>query len=363
MTAAVKVPPARVVRFVERVRSGLSQLSDRMVPPPIAMLELVLGTWVSQAIQVAAALGIADALAGGPLRATELAKRVDADPDGVDRLMRALVSRGVFRRHRDGRYALNALGETLRSDVGSPMRAAGLFYGSRQQREHWTHLLDAVKTGRPVVESLRGKEFFDYLSDDVEFAGLFNDAMTGMSEMTVQPAVAAYDFTRYATIVDVGGGHGRLLSAILGATPSARGVLYDLPDVVANAPKLLAEFGLTDRVDVQGGSFFEAVPGGGDAYVMKHIIHDWADEQALTILRNIRAAIKPGATLLLLEFVIPDDDGDFIGKWVDLEMLVQAGGRERTAEQYRSLLAKAGFRMTGVVQTASPISVVEAVPV
>jgi len=357
MTA--KVPPVQVVRLVERVRSSLSWLNGRMVPPPVAMLELVLGAWVAQAIQVATALGIADALVGGPLPATELAKRVGADADGVDRLMRALVSRGVFRKGRDG-YGLNALGETLRSDVGSPMRAAGLFFGSRQHREHWTHLLDAVKTGKPVVESLRGKPFFDYLGDEPEFAGLFNDAMTGMSEMAVQPAVAAYDFSRHATIIDVGGGHGRLLSAILAATPSARGVLYDLPDVVADAPELLAEFGLTDRVDVQAGSFFEAVPSGGDAYVMKHIIHDWADEEALTILRNVRAAIDAGTTLLLLEFVIPDHDGDFIGKWVDLEMLLVAGGRERTAEQYRSLLAQAGFRMTQVVETAAPISIVEA---
>lgn len=361
MTA--KVPPARVVRLVERVRSQLSQLSRRMVPPPIEMLELLLGTWVSQAIQAAAALGVADALEDGPLPAATLAERVGADPDALDRLMRALVSRGVFRRHRDGRYGLNALGDTLRSDADPSMRAAGLFYGSRQQREHWTHLLDAVKTGDPVVASLRGKEFFDYLSDDPEFAELFNDAMTSISEMAVPPMVAGYDFSRYPTIVDVGGGHGRLLAAILAATPAARGVLYDLPDVVAKAPKLFAEYGLTERVEVQGGSFFETVPGGGDAYLMKNIIHDWADEQALTILRTIRAAIKPGATLLLLEFVIPDHDGDFIGKWVDLEMLVVAGGRERTAEQYRSLLARAGFRMTGVVETAAPISVVEAVPV
>lgn len=362
MPTQPKVPPARVVRVVERVRSELSRLTRRMVPPPAEMLELMLGTWVSQAIQAAAALGIADALAEGPLPATELAKRVDANSDAVDRLMRALVSRGVFRRHRDGRYGLNALADTLRSDSETSMRAAGLFYGSRQQREHWTHLLDAVKTGKPVVEPLRGKEFFEYLGDDPEFAGLFNDAMTSISEMAMQPVVAGYDFSRYPTIVDVGGGHGRLLAAILDSAPTARGVLYDMPDVVAVAPKLLAEFGLSERVTVQGGSFFENVPGGGDAYVMKNIIHDWAEGQALTILRNVRAAIKPGATLLLLEFVIPDHDGDFVGKWVDLEMLVVAGGRERTAEQYRALLAKAGFRMTGVVQTAAPISVVEAVP-
>ncbi|WP_396929441.1 methyltransferase [Mycolicibacterium sp.] len=358
-----KVPPARVVRLVENVRSQLTRLSRRMAPAPAQMLELLLGTWVSQAIQVASALGIADALADGPLPAATLAERVGADPDGVNRLMRALVSRGVFRRHRDGRYGLNALGETLRTDSAVSMRGAGLFYGSRQQREHWTHLLDAVTTGKPVVESLRGKEFFEYLGEDPEFAELFNNAMTSISEFAVQPVVAGYDFSRYPTIVDVGGGHGRLLAAILAATPTARGVLYDMPEVVADAPKLLAEFGLTGRVEVQGGSFFESVPGGGDAYVMKHIIHDWADEQALTILRNVRAAIKPGATLLLLEFVIPDHDGDFIGKWVDLEMLVVAGGRERTTEQYRELLAQAGFRLTGVVETAAPISVVEAIPV
>ncbi|GAY18526.1 methyltransferase [Mycobacterium sp. shizuoka-1] len=362
MTAQPKVPPARVVRVVERVRQGLSQLNRRLAPPPAEMLELMLGTWVSQAITAAAALGIADALTDGPLPAGELARRVDANPDAVDRLMRALVSRGVFRRHRDGRYGLNALAETLRSEAATSMRAATLFYGSRQQREHWTHLVDAIKTGEPVVSSLRGKEFFDYLGDDPEFAGLFNGAMTSISEMSMQPVVAGYDFGRHSTIVDVGGGHGRLLSAILTAAPASRGVLYDLPDVVADAPALLAEFGLTDRVDVRPGSFFDSVPGGGDAYVLKNIIHDWAHEQALTILRNVRAAIKPGATLLLVEFVIPEHDGEFVGKWVDLEMLVVAGGRERTAEQYRSLLAEAGFRMAAVVPTAAPISVVEAVP-
>lgn len=358
-----KVPPARVVRLVERVRSELSRLSRRMVPPPIEMLELLLGTWVSQAVHAAAALGVADALTDGPLPAATLAERVGANPDALDRLMRALVSRGVFQRHRDGRYGLNPLAETLRSDADPSMRAAALFYGCRQQREHWTHLVDAVKTGQQVVASLRGKEFFDYLSDDAELAGLFNGAMTSISEMSVPPVIAGYDFSRYPTIVDVGGGHGRLLAAILAATPTSRGVLYDLPDVVAESPKLFAQFGLSERVDVQGGSFFEAVPAGGDAYLMKNIIHDWADEQALAILRTIRAAIKPGATLLLLEFVIPEHDGEFIGKWVDLEMLVVAGGRERTAEQYRSLLARAGFRLTGVVPTAAPISVVEAVPV
>ncbi len=363
MIADAKVPPARIVRLVDRVRHHVSRFHQRLVPPPAAILDVLVGAWVSQAVQAAAALGIADALAGGPLRPAELADRVGADQDGLSRLMRALISRGIFRQRPDGRYDLTPLAEPLRSDVPGSMVGAALFYGSEQHRAHWSHLEESVRTGRPVVAQLRGKEFFDYLGDDPGFATLFNDAMTGISEMAVGPVVAGYDFSRFRTIIDVGGGHGGLLAAIISATPQARGVLYDLPDVVGDAPDLLRRRGVADRIRVEGGSFFNGVPGGGDAYVLKHIIHDWSDEQALVILRNVRAAAGPGTTLLLLEFVIPDHDRDFMGKWADLEMMLVAGGRERTAAQFRSLLAQAGFRMNRTVQTASPFSFVEATAV
>lgn len=200
---------------------------------------------------------------------------------------------------------------------------------------------------------------WDYLAENPEFAEIFNDAMTSMSELAVDPLVAAYDFAPFPTIVDVGGGHGRLLSAIIKATPGSRGVLYDLPQVVDGAPGLLQKFGVSDRVRTVGGSFFDAVPDGGDAYVLKMIIHDWPDAESVTILSNVRKAVKPGTTLLLAEFVIPDHDREFVGKWSDMEMLVQAGARERTAAEYRKLYEQAGFRLTRVVPTASPISLVE----
>jgi C-methyltransferase len=323
---------------------------------------LVTGAFVAQAIQVAAELGIADALTEGPLALDDLADRVGADPDSLGRLMRALISRGVFRQRRDGRYDLNALANTLRSDARFSMHGWARVVGSPQHREHWSLLVESIKSGKAILPQVRGKEAFEYLKDEPELANILNDAMTTVSDLAAVAIVAGYDFGLYRTIVDVGGGQGGLLSEILAATPNARGVLFDQPEVVAGASALLRQRGVEDRVRVEGGSFFDSVPSGGDAYVIKSVIHDWPDGQALTILRNVRAAAGADATLLLVEMVLPEHHRDFAGKWVDLEMLLQANGRERAAAEYRDLLRQAGFRMTRVVQTASPFSVVEATP-
>jgi hypothetical protein len=242
------------------------------------------------------------------------------------------------------------------------MAGAARFYGSPEHREHWSLLVDSVKTGKPSVPTLRGQEFFEYLAGEPDLAGLFDQAMTSVSELAVGPIVAGYNFSNYSTIVDVGGGHGRLLAAILEATPTAQGVLYDLPQVVAGAATLLERHGVGDRVRIESGSFFEAVPAGGEVYILKLIIHDWPDMEAVKILRSVREATGPAATVLLVEQVIPKHDRDFLGKWSDLEMLLCLAARERTAAEYRDLLAQAGFQMTRVVQTASPFSLVEAKP-
>jgi C-methyltransferase len=355
------VPPVPLVRLIERLRHHVNRLHQRLAPAPVAMLDLILADWMSQGIEAAAELGIADALAAGPLTASDLARDVGADPDAVNRLMRALVGRGVFRRRRDGTYALNKLADTLRTDAPVSMRAAAMFYGSPQHREYWSNLADSVRTGKAIVPVLLGKGFFDHLNDDVRLAALFHGAMTSISGMAEHTIVAAYDFKRCQTIVDVGGGHGRLLAAILSAAPPARGVLYDLPEVVADAPAQLRKLGAAERVRVEAGSFFESVPAGADAYVLKHIIHDWPDDEAVAILNNVRAACGANATVLLAEFVIPEHDRDFPGKWGDLEMLLGVNGRERTAAEYRALLARSGLRMTRIVPTASPFSLVEAV--
>ncbi len=354
------VPPARLARAVERMRHYLHRLHQRCIPAPAAMMEMIVATWTSQAITVAAQLGVADALSDGPLPLEELATRVGADGDALRRLLRALIGKGIFRHRRDGRYELNSLAATLRSDAPISMSCAAQFYGSAEQRERWTLLVDSIRTGNTVVPTLRGMESFDYFAGQHELAELFNQTMTSVSELTDGSVVAGYDFSTYSTIVDVGGGHGPLLATILAGAPASRGVLYDLPRVVADAPRLLGEHHVGNRVRIAEGSFFDSVPAGGDAYILKNILHDWPDDKAVQILRNVRTAAGPRAAVLLIELVIPKHDRDFPGKWVDLEMLLNLGARERTADEYQALLGRAGLQMTRVVQTASPLSVVEA---
>jgi hypothetical protein len=359
-TAAV--PPAALARVVERIRHHLYRLRQRLLPVPAAMMEMIVETWASQAITAAVELGIADALADGPLSGDELAARVGANVDALQRLLRALIGRGIFRRRRDGRYELNPLAATLRCDAPASMAWAARFYGSREQRERWTLLGDAVRTGSSVVPRLRDMDSFDYFAEQPELAELFDRTMTSVSQLTDAAVAAGYDFAAHRTIVDVGGGHGALLAAILAKAPKSRGVLYDLPRVLSGAPSVLGKHLAAERVRLEEGSFFDSVPSGGDAYVLKNVIHDWPEDKARRILRNVRAAVGCGATVLLVEFVIPEHDRDDPGKWVDLEMLLNLGARERTAAEYRNLLSENGFTMTRIVHTASPLSVVEARP-
>ena len=362
MTSRMNVRGPGLVRVVERARHCVGRLNQRLAPAPVVMQELIFAAWMSQAIAAAADLGIADALAKKPLSLHELADRVGAHPDSLSRLLRALIGRGIFRQGRDGCYELNPLGHTLRSDAPGSMSGMARLVGAAQWREHWSQLVEAIRTGEAVLPKLRGKDAFAYLDGEPELAEIFNQAMTNNSELAVAPVVAAYDFSPYPTIVDVGGGHGRLLAAILAATPDAHGVLYDLSQVVASAATLLRERSVADRVRIVSGSFFDGVPPGGDAYVIKNVIHDWTDDLAVQILRRLRAAADPAAVVLLIEFVLPDHHREFLGHVVDLEMLVQARGRERTATQYRYLLEEAGFEMTRVVPTTGPFSLVEAKP-
>jgi O-methyltransferase domain/Dimerisation domain len=340
--------------------SDIRPLEGQTSSPVEVMLELILGAWISQGITAVVDLGVADALADGPLPIDQLAGRVGADPDALRRLLRALIGRGIFAQRTDRRYELTPLADLLRSDVRVSIAAMARLIGSRQHREHWSLLTEAIKTGTSVIPALRGKSFFEYMGDEPEFGQIFNDAMTSVSSATIGPVVNAYDFTPYRTIVDVAGGHGRLLAAILASAPNAQGVLYDLPDVAVGATPLLQEKHVAERVRIVGGSFFDGVPADGDVYILKHIIHDWDDEASLQILRNVRTAAAIGTTLLLVEPVIPEDDRGSIGKWMDMEMLIVNNGRERTASEYRRLLEAAGFQMIRVVDTSSSFSIIEA---
>jgi hypothetical protein len=221
-------------------------------------------------------------------------------------------------------------------------------------------LLYSVRTGEPASERIHGMPFFDYLPGEPEYAEVFNDAMTGLSKMAVEAVLGAYEFGRVEVVADVGGGHGRMLAAVLLSAPAIRGILFDLPSVVEGAAPVLDEAGVAPRCEVVGGSFFEAAPAGADCYLLSSILHDWSDERAVWILSNIRAVIPHSGTLLLVEMVLPEQISRHYGMILDLEMLVLLRGRERTRAQWTDLLRLGGFRLSRVVETVGPFGIVEA---
>jgi SAM-dependent methyltransferase len=325
-------------------------------------VHLILGSMTTQAIYVAAELGIADVLAAGPRTAAEIAQQVGADAEAVHRLLRLLTSYSVFAEE-NGSFSLTPMSDALRSDAPVTMRSLARLMGHPIHWEDWGQLAESVRTGEPSLPKLRGMGAFEYLAANPEYGAVFGQGMGNLSDLETVPLAEAYDYRQFGTIVDVGGGGGSLLAAVLARAPGSRGVLFDDRAADFGAGELLAGAGVADRCTIEGGSLFDPVPRGGDAYLLKHIVHDWPQPQAVEILRNVRAAIKPGGRLLLMEFVVPDDNVQHISKQVDLWLMLLVGGKERTAAQYSELLAAAGFRLERVVRTVSPVSIVEARPV
>lgn len=357
------LPPPRVVRTVEGVRSGLQRLNRQMAPAPFALLELSLGSMVTQAIYVAAELRVADALKDGPLTPQELAREVDADPEALYRLLRLLASYSIFAEQKDGRFKLTPMGQALRADVPNSMRDIAVLMGHPIHWEDWSHLVDSVRTGEPSLPKLRGMGAFDFLEANPEYGAVFTAGMANMSDTETLPVLAAYDFSKFGTIVDFCGGHGGLLAGILGKAKTARGILSD-PRVGTNGAKeFLQEAGVADRCSVVDVGLFDPVPPGGDAYILKHIVHDWPEDKALEILKNVREGINPDGRILLIEMVPPPKgNAPHSAKLFDLMLMLLVGGKERTPAQYGELLSTAGFTLERVVQTAAPVSIVEARP-
>ena len=316
---------------------------------------------VSQAIHVSATLGIADLLGDGPRSADELAEDAGADAPTLYRLLRALASVGVFA-ETDGRFALTPLAELLRTDAPGSLRAWAIQIGQPYYWASWGHLLHSVRTGEAAFPALYGTNVWEYRETRPREAEVFNAAMTALSAAVVEAVVRSYDFSGIGVLVDVGGGEGALLAEILAASPGVRGVLFDQAHVVAGAGALLERVGVADRCEVVAGSFFDAVPGGGDAYLLKSVVHDWDDAEAVEILRSCRAAMANTGRLLVVEPVVrPGNDPD-PAKFSDLNMLVMLGGRERTAGEFEGLLARAGFGLTNIVRTGSPFDIIEGKP-
>ncbi len=323
-------------------------------PPQAVLSSLLNGYWTSYTIMCAARLGVAEALGDQPETVQELAKRVHSNEDALYRILRAVASIGIFIESEGRRFAHTPLSQALPSLRG--LAEMTVLLHSRA----WPELMHSARTGETAFSKVFGKEIFDYLRDDQAAARAFDTAFTGYTMATAKAVAAVYDFSRFATVVDIGGSQGALLGEILVKNPKHRGINFDLPDVAPGARAYLAKLGLADRCEVVGGDFFAAVPEGGDAYTMKMILHDWDDAKSVAILKNIRRACKPHTALLVLEAVIPEGNTPSPGKFLDINMLVMTGGRERTEAEYRALFKAGGFELTGI-QAAHPIvSVVEA---
>jgi O-methyltransferase domain/Dimerisation domain len=329
----------------------------------MTLMNLTAGKWVSKAIAVAAELGIPDLLKDRPRTAAEIARTASASKDGVYRLLRALASVGLFAETGHRKFRLTPLGRLLRTDSFQALGGYARFVGDQSTWRPWGELRHSVQTGEPAFDRVFAMPVFKYFAKMPESAAVFDAAMTSISTWESKAVVAGYDFSGINTLVDVAGGHGLMLATILKANRKMRGILFDLPHVVAGATALLQSAGVADRCEIVSGDFFASIPEGSDAYIMKHIIHDWSDEHCRTILKLMRDKLPPDGRVFVCEMVVTDEPGPTPAKMLDIEMLVlTVGGKERTKDEFAELFASSGLRLSRIVPTERPICVIEAVP-
>jgi hypothetical protein len=337
-------------------------MSVTEAPPAVAMTEMLWGSlWLSHVLPLVAELGVADHIGDGACSVEELAEATGANSDGLGRCLRALASLGVFAQADDGDYRNTPLSDSLRGDSPVSLRGMAILTGLPCHRQAWASLPAAIRGDgtRSVWEIAHGTGLFAYFADHPRDAGVFQEGMTAFSGIEAHAVAAAYDFGGIGTLVDVGGGHGLLLSTILDANPDLNGVLFELPFMLEGARGLLAEHGVGERCRIELGNFFESVPAG-DAHILKNILHDFDDGSALAILRNCRAAAELGARLLIVQEALPPANAPSFGKLLDLQMLL-IGGRERTEAEYRALLDASGYELTRILETACPLHIIEAI--
>ena len=330
------------------------------VPPSATLTEMILGYQRSQALYVAAKLGIADLLKEGPRSCEELAQATGTHARSLYRVLRYLASIGVFNEGKPAEFELTPLAIGLQTGVPGSQRAMAIMYGEEHYRA-WGEILYSVRTGEPAFNHIFGQGVFAYLADHPEAAAVVNEGMTDVATQMAAAVVQAYDFSSYGTIVDVGGGYGTFLTALLQAHPQVRGILFDQPNVVAGAAKQIEASGLAGRCHTVAGDFFTAVPAGGDAYVLTRVIHDWDEAHSIAILKSCCRAMADHGTLLVIERMIPPGNTPSRSKLADLNMLVFTGDCERTEAEYRALFAAAGFTLRQIIHTQSPFSIIEGV--
>ena len=331
------------------------------LPPPVQLMQMLFGFAASRAIGVSAELRIADLLKDGPKSAEELAQQTGVHARSLYRVLRACASIGVYSEDNEKKFSLTPLAQPLLSDAPGSLRAFAEMITCDWQFQTWAELPYSVKTGKPSFDKVHGKTSFDYFWSNEKAGKVFNDAMTSNSAFSSVAVVNAYDFSSTSKLVDVGGGHGFLLASILAKYSNVKGVLYDTPAIVIEAEDLLRKHGVIERCETASGDFFKSVPADGDAYIMKHIIHDWNDEQCIAILQNCRKAMTDGGKVLVVEMVVPEGNEPSPAKFLDLQMLQYLPGCERTEKEYHELFDKAGLILTRIIPTMSPFSIIEGV--
>ena len=325
------------------------------------LMQMAMGFSVPFLLRVAAQLSLADHLANGPRTATELAAVTGTNASALYRVLRTLACIGVFKEDEAHQFALTALAEPLQSTSPGSVRNSILAITGDLFIIPWSKLLYSVQTGQPSFDQYFGVPFFDQLTKDPEEARLFFDLLIGINSSDAPAVAAAYDFSTFTNITDIGGATGHILTTILAAHPGPSGMVFDVPDNQAPAAELIQARGMSDRVTFVPGSFFESVPAGSDLYILSHILHDWSEEQCLAILANCHRAMTPSSRLLVIEMVLAEGNAFHPGKMLDMTMLATTTGQERTESEYRDLLEKAGFKLSRVIPTSSAISIVEAV--
>jgi len=333
------------------------------VSPSMAMLQMISGFWISRAVYIAAKLGLADHLHGGHKTSAELADITGTHAPSLYRILRALASVGVFVEDERRGFGLTPLSETLRTHVPGSLRAFATVELGEEHYPAWGDLLHSVRTGEIAFDHAFGMPIWTFFEQNPENAKTFNDAMTDTTRVVNDAVLSSYDFSSFGKIVDIGGGHGSFIASILKANPQMNGILFDAPPVMEGAQSRVEAEGIADRCGLVAGDFFQSVPAEGDAYILKWIIHDWDDARSNTILKNCRHAMMKNGKLLIVESVVPSGSEPHFSKFMDLNMLVMTGGLERTEIEYRTLLEASGFRLTRIIPTASPVSIVEGEPI
>lgn len=334
--------------------TGMPQL-----PADAILMQMLFGGLVQQSISAAAKLGIADLIAQKPKSADELAAETGTHAASLYRVLRLLATVGIFAETDAHQFILTPIAELLRSDAPNSMRDVAIMQGEAWNWRNYGELRHSIKTGETAQKKAHGVELFEFLAGNPKDEEMFSRAMVNLSSSVIPAIVEAYDFSGLDRAVDIAGGHGFLLAAILEANLHLHGVLFDQPAVIDAAVEALRLRGIADRIEFVSGDFFDSVPSGADAYIMKHIIHDWDDDKSIKILKNIHSAMNENGRVLIVEMVVPAGNVPSPSKVMDVQMLVATGGQERTEAEYKHLLESAGFNLTSIVPTRSPFSIIE----